>query len=429
MLIFKRKILFFFFYLSYKLIKCQGTIDCDPFDDCYKCVLCEDESLPFCRCVWTTSGCSYSNYREYLEYENWYSKILTCQNLDNIGDVSKVYCPRASSFTTESDLNKDNSITYSIEHDSKGFYGQNMIVCIFEYEQVTESDISLDIEFTSSIKKPPRVYIESTDITNVKTKASVEISRDIDFSKSVKVVIKVLLRDKYNISPVHIKLSLVTSKFGQIFSIIITVLFISLIVGCAVFCLYRMYKNNQARREARMYLYRQARENMARIEEENNYYNGGYSQNESIDIEAVNKEKLDQLFNGKMAQHLYKKEYNQYGGGCSICLTEFKKKSKVSITSCKHVFHYQCIHDWLYKNVRNPKCPNCNHEILNDADENNVNKEKESKIIKVKKKSQQMSNNNYNQNITAGRVGAINLNNGFGNNDISQSQRPQLGEY
>ena len=130
-----------------------------------------------------------------------------------------------------------------------------------------------------------------------------------------------------------------------------------------------------------------------------------------------------------MAQHLYKKEYNQYGGGCSICLTEFKKKSKVSITSCKHVFHYQCIHDWLYKNVRNPKCPNCNHEILNDADENNVNKEKESKIIKVKKKSQQMSNNIYNQNITAGRVGAINLNNGFGNNDVSQSQRPQLGEY
>ena len=75
-----------------------------------------------------------------------------------------------------------------------------------------------------------------------------------------------------------------------------------------------------------------------------------------------------------MAQHLYKKEYNEFGGGCSICLAEFKKKSKVSITSCKHVFHYNCIHDWLYKNIRNPKCPNCNHEILNDEEENNNKK-------------------------------------------------------
>ena len=129
-----------------------------------------------------------------------------------------------------------------------------------------------------------------------------------------------------------------------------------------------------------------------------------------------------------MAQHLYKKEYNQYGGGCSICLTEFKKKSKVSITSCKHVFHYKCIYDWLYKNIRNPKCPNCNHEILNDDEDNNKNKEKGTRIIKVKKKPPQTnnSNNNNNQQMEVGR--GIVLNNGS-NIEAPQSQRPQLGDY
>ena len=193
-------------------------------------------------------------------------------------------------------------------------------------------------------------------------------------------------------------------------------------VGCVVFCAYRMYKNNEARKAARLYMYQQAQANMARIEQENGYYEDSI-QEESVDLEKINKEKLDELFRTKMAEHLYKKQYNEFGGGCSICLAEFKKKSKVSITSCKHVFHYDCIHDWLYKNIRNPKCPNCNNEILNDDDENKNNKEKDNKIIKVKKKA------GVNQQNTNDRGGAININNNGSNIDASQSQRPQLGEY
>ena len=71
-------------------------------------------------------------------------------------------------------------------------------------------------------------------------------------------------------------------------------------IGCVIFCAYRMYKNNEARREARMYLYRTARENMARIEQENNNYysnNGSYSQEDSVDLEKKKKKKLDKLFN------------------------------------------------------------------------------------------------------------------------------------
>ena len=81
--------------------------------------------------------------------------------------------------------------------------------------------------------------------------------------------------------------------------------------------------------------------------------------------------KANTLFDTKLVEHLYKEEYNQYGGGCSICLENFNKKSKVAITPCKHVFHYKCIREWAFKNILCPKCPNCNHEILKDKEDNN----------------------------------------------------------
>ena len=144
----------------------------------------------------------------------------------------------------------------------------------------------------------------------------------------------------------------------------------------------------------RLELYSQARENMARIQQENNNLNF-YDSDESIDLEKINKQKLDYLFNNKMAKYLYKKEYNQYGGGCTICLAEFNKKSEVSITTCNYVFHYKCIHDWLYQNVKNPKFPNCSHEVLKEEDEFNI-KEKEINIIRVRRR-QGINLNNINQ--------------------------------
>jgi hypothetical protein len=115
------------------------------------------------------------------------------------------------------------------------------------------------------------------------------------------------------------------------------------------------------------------------------------------------------------------------GGGCSICLAEFKKKSKVSITPCKHVFHYKCIHDWLYKNIRNPKCPNCNNEILNEEEAHNINQEKDTKIIKIKKKTEVKNNDTNMPNINMrGPINIVNNNIDGSHFDASQSNRPEL---
>ena len=129
-------------------------------------------------------------------------------------------------------------------------------------------------------------------------------------------------------------------------------------------------------------MYQRARENMQRIEQEIN--NNEISKENSENIEETNKEKLDKLFSKTMSEHLYKNEYNQYGGGCSICLENFKKKSIVSITPCNHVFHFKCIKNWLYKNIKNTKCPNCNKDVL--TCEEKEPQTDDPQIIKIRRK-------------------------------------------
>ena len=46
---------------------------------------------------------------------------------------------------------------------------------------------------------------------------------------------------------------------------------------------------------------------------------------------------------------------------CSICIEEFVASDKVVITPCNHIFHKNCINNWLIKNNNEIKCPNCNH--------------------------------------------------------------------
>ena len=433
MIIFHLKnIIYIFIYFSHKLlIKCDSTYDCTSFPDCYNCMLCSDERKTDCDCAWTNSGCTSYGSRSYLEDEGWYSKILICQNLDKMNGVENVYCPSSSSKKTETDLQKDKSINYLIYPDSNGFYGKDMVVCSFEYKQDSKNNIKIEVDFSEGNSINPKVYIESTGVTNIKTKENVDKDKEVVFEQCSKIVIKVLLKQQYTKSPIKIKLGIKNSNTKLIIIIVVSSFFGLIFIICIICCICRIKRKNEDERLYQIELYRQARENMARIELENN--NSFINENEeSKNLEKFNKQKLDYLFKNEMANHLYKKEYNQFGGGCSICLKKFKKKCEVSITSCKHIFHYQCIHDWLYKNIRNPKCPNCNHEILSDNLGNNINNEKETQIIKVMKKTGGNNfnyNNNLNRNLNPNRVTFGGNENNEDNNYEASSRRQQIEEF
>jgi hypothetical protein len=59
---------------------------------------------------------------------------------------------------------------------------------------------------------------------------------------------------------------------------------------------------------------------------------------------------------------------------CTICLEEFKEnKSIIMTTKCGHSFHFKCFKNWAFKNILFPRCPNCNHPILDNQNSNQIN--------------------------------------------------------
>ena len=59
---------------------------------------------------------------------------------------------------------------------------------------------------------------------------------------------------------------------------------------------------------------------------------------------------------------------NSMSENCTICLEDFKKDEKVVSLLCKHIFHFFCLNDWLTQNILSPKCPNCNHFVIEERD-------------------------------------------------------------
>ena len=53
---------------------------------------------------------------------------------------------------------------------------------------------------------------------------------------------------------------------------------------------------------------------------------------------------------------------------CTICLEKFIfDKSIVCITTCKHIFHYNCLKNWIETEILNPQCPNCKHGFFSNS--------------------------------------------------------------
>ena len=78
--------------------------------------------------------------------------------------------------------------------------------------------------------------------------------------------------------------------------------------------------------------------------------------------------KLEKLYKNKLKKRKYSKKDNlNETTACSICLEEFEEnKSEVSITPCLHIFHFNCLHNWLYSENSKCLCPYCNHDLLSN---------------------------------------------------------------
>jgi hypothetical protein len=172
----------------------------------------------------------------------------------------------------------------------------------------------------------------------------------------------------FSIPPFVVKMSYqkVSRSFISVFlSVGTIVVLVGLFCILAYRCYYAIKMRNRLRIEGQQH------------EREINYIlanNPGIMINfdQHAQIEAIlknkNKNAIEKLLETEIKPIIYKESLNEFKSSCTICMEVFaEEKSEVTVLYCKHVFHYNCLKSWLYKNLVNPKCPNCNYNVVDKS--------------------------------------------------------------
>ncbi|CDW89357.1 xaa-pro aminopeptidase [Stylonychia lemnae] len=150
------------------------------------------------------------------------------------------------------------------------------------------------------------------------------------------------------------------NPFILVFAVFGGVLITLLICICLIVLRIKGYicRSSYLRQRQAIHEGRQQERNIERLEEEF-----------VIIIAKINKELPTLVF-----KHIYNKG-NQTD--CVICFEEYLPESVVRQTKCKHIFHDQCLMEWVRNKLDKPDCPTCRQdiliEIINDENPNRLN--------------------------------------------------------
>ena len=109
---------------------------------------------------------------------------------------------------------------------------------------------------------------------------------------------------------------------------------------------------------------------------------------------------------------------------CTICLDEYNSQSDVVKTECGHVFHFKCIENWLYTNIMNVKCPNCNYYFLEDDRLQNKLKEENQQANIIQNRNEQ--HNEHNENNVVNIQFVDERNSHEQRNDVNQTNQSRI---
>jgi len=86
-----------------------------------------------------------------------------------------------------------------------------------------------------------------------------------------------------------------------------------------------------------------------------------------INFQPINiQNRIDNIMN-KLEEYSYcniSEELKNENKICSLCWEDFMNNEKIKIFSCKqHIFHFDCLKDYIQKNIDSPKCPICDENL------------------------------------------------------------------
>ena len=339
------------------------------YNDCFNCSKCGIERI--CNCGWNPINkiCIGDKVKSDFNYDFF----LPCYD-DYSLKIQNYYCGN-----NNIKFNDENTADiHMVEY--KGRYGAQNLFCEYIYEQqkVSSNNITYNILITISPSVIDYIKIRLS-ITNNDNKIDRKIiyqqKWEENYKNAKRIIIQIYFEQQLSSNPFSIKITKKESNNNyKIYISIGIILLACIICGIIIYCISKKASQN-ARMRQEMYL-RMARESQRRRLEDNfsrippsSSRDPSSSSESEISIHEINTQKIENLLKTILSPIKYYKHLGDKDGNpctvCTICIEEFKvEKSNVSITPCQHIFHFKCLSDWLMKNVLNPKCPNCNYNLL-----------------------------------------------------------------
>ena len=257
--------------------------------------------------------------------------------------------------------------------NNNGIFGTNTLFCEYTYTESEEKNNYYVIKYNDENERNiDKIYIylylsfkDETITEGYLSRKS--IKKEFDNVKEIKVFIYF----SQGLSSLPFKLTIIRIGDKAKLALYLAIGFI--LLACLLCALIIYYLSKKISHDTRM---RQRALVQLAMERQRGRPQSGddLALSNSPDIEEENRKKIEILLKTSLAAKKYTKVSGEKEAStCTICIEKFKeKKSKVSITPCNHIFHYKCLSNWLIKNVINPKCPNCNYNLVKDFDNQKI---------------------------------------------------------
>lgn len=343
-----------------------GAHDCQTeFQDCFNCTTCGETEIYYedCPCKWNSNSHSCRSVEGHSPILVFFQAFSSC--VDSPSKlIQEDYCG-STIITLEEEFQFSLPKLYEV-------YGTRSIYCEYTFIVSEDTDIFYNINYkydSSYLEELSTVnlylvvyYLDSSSINGLLQGTPI----DKDFYGVKEINLKLYFEHSFPSLP--FSLTITKKKDNSKFTLYITIGVIILscvICALSIYCLSKKISENARLRQRALFEIAMAHQNGEEYDDE---------ADEQRKIEMENKLKIKFALKHSLKPKKFMKKYGEKDGNtCTICIEDFKEnKSRVSITPCKHVFHYQCLSNWLVKNVMNPKCPNCNNNLIQDVKDSDI---------------------------------------------------------
>lgn len=338
-------------FITIAIVSYVYSVDliCSQYTDCFSC------NAKISQCQWNNNKCE--NYN--LPTATIWSKMLSCTDEESQKIMNR-YCG------DENIELEDNHKTLTIPNIEDN-YGRAFLLCQYTFENSNpKNNLYCEINIARNALSNMKILIDVIFKDGSPTQREVELPQYLVKIENARTVTFYLYQDKsFDEIPFTIDLSLEKAKVSVTLVITIVLVIIVCIICAISIYVFCQKINRRNKILARIGDARNNSNELSRIREEARNNEQIIRVLDEIVREARLKE-IDNLFSHVMKAIPFSSSVGKYNSSCSICLDEFKENHIVCVTECNHVFHVNCLKNWLKTNLMNPKCPNCVCSLLKE---------------------------------------------------------------